>query len=120
MNPDDWVRCGRMSGGPWAFYSNDALSKDFNGDQSSSGEQIRLTGWPHAVATPLRFLALQQMATVKWGIMGTATIADSVHEAMVTAPSAECVAIASRTVEKARVRTGSPQCPAGSTAAAVF
>ena len=39
---------------------------------------------------------------VRWGIMGTATIADSVQQAMADAPSAEPVAIASRTVEKAR------------------
>lgn len=43
---------------------------------------------------------------VRWGIMGTATIADSVHQAMLDAPSAEPVAIASRTVEKAQAWGG--------------
>jgi predicted dehydrogenase len=38
---------------------------------------------------------------VRWGIMGTARIADSVHQAMVAAPAAQCVAVASRTQDKA-------------------
>lgn len=42
------------------------------------------------------------MAVVRWGIMGTARIADAVHKAMVTAPSAEPVAVASRSKKKAQ------------------
>jgi predicted dehydrogenase len=42
------------------------------------------------------------MPVVRWGIMGTATIADSVQQAMRDAPSAEPVAIASRSLEKAK------------------
>eukprot|EP01050_Picozoa_sp_SAG11_P006170 SAG11_NODE_468_length_9209_cov_21.950604_2_plen_175_part_00 len=46
-------------------------------------------------------LTVSSHMPVKWGIMGTASIAGSVFEAMKTAPSAECVAIASRTDKKA-------------------
>ena len=43
-----------------------------------------------------------KMPVVRWGIMGTATIADSVQQAMRDASSAEPVAIASRSLEKAK------------------
>eukprot|EP01052_Picozoa_sp_SAG31_P048206 SAG31_NODE_9986_length_1201_cov_0.738657_1_plen_96_part_00 len=41
------------------------------------------------------------MPAVRWGIMGTASIAESVYEAMATATSATPVAIASRSKAKA-------------------
>lgn len=39
---------------------------------------------------------------VRWGIMGTASIAEAVYEAMVAAPSSQPVAIASRSLSKAQ------------------
>jgi hypothetical protein len=42
---------------------------------------------------------------VQWGIMGTAGIASKNVVSMQVAPNAECAAIASRSIEKAQVRS---------------
>ena len=50
----------------------------------------------------LETCAVGARARTRWGIMGTARIADTVLAAMKDAPSASCIAIASRSEEKAQ------------------